>query len=139
MVSRSGNHFDFKNGNGALARLDVYQVMRLQSLVRGYLQRKKYRVLVDKVNTAAGIYFKKEELFETLKTNEKYNPKAALKTVKHTYSTGAVYEGQMRGGFREGKGKMTWVDGGKYDGEWKMGFACGKGTFHHADEDVYEG
>ena len=43
VVSRSGNHFDFRNMNGALKQLDVAQVCRLQALVRGFLQRRKYR------------------------------------------------------------------------------------------------
>lgn len=45
----------------------------------------------------------------------------------------------MRGGFRDGKGTMTWADGAKYEGDWKMGYACGQGKFLHVDGDVYEG
>ena len=74
-----------------------------------------------------GMYFKREELFETLQnTNQVYDPSQPLTTVRYIYnSTGAVYEGQMRGGFRDGRGVMTWQDNAKYDGEWKMGYAFG--------------
>ena len=45
----------------------------------------------------------------------------------------------MRGGFRDGRGTMTWPDGAKYEGEWKIGYACGSGAFFHADGDIYDG
>jgi hypothetical protein len=88
-----------------------------------------------------GPYFKREELFETIQnTAQKYDPSLPLDNTRYVYqSTGAVYQGQMRGGFRDGKGTMTWADGAKYEGEWKMGYACGNGKFLHADGDVYEG
>ena len=88
-----------------------------------------------------GIYFKREELYETLKNKDQAFDQSLPQThTRYTYqSTGAVYEGQMRGGFRDGQGVMTWSDGAKYEGEWKMGFACGQGIFHHADGDIYDG
>ena len=56
--------------NGGLERLNIEQVSRLQALVRGFLQRRKYRVLNSKVQMANGIYFKREELFETLQNKD---------------------------------------------------------------------
>ena len=90
---------------------------------------------------ANGIYFKREELFETLKNqDQKFDPNMPVKEVRYNYqSTGSHYEGQMKGGFRDGKGVMTWADNAKYDGEWKMGYASGNGIFYHADGDVYDG
>jgi len=38
-----------------------------------------------------------------------------------------VYDGEWKGGFRDGKGSMTWPDGAKYVGEWSMNKACGRG------------
>jgi hypothetical protein len=59
---------------------------------------------------------------------------------KHTYEcTGAVYTGQMKGGFRHGKGKMVWKDNSQYDGNWVMGMASGQGKFIYASGDEYEG
>jgi len=109
-------------------------------MIRGYLQRRKYRVLSQKIQMTNGIYFKREELFETLQNKEqKFDENAPAKNVRYVYSTGAIYNGMMKGGFRDGRGVMTWPDTAKYEGEWKMGYACGKGTFFHADEDIYEG
>jgi hypothetical protein len=57
----------------------------------------------------------------------------------YTYKTGAVYEGEWKGGFRDGKGVQTWPDGAIYEGEWKDNKAMGKGKFTHVDGDTYEG
>ena len=38
------------------------------------------------------------------------------KYTKFEYETGAVFEGQMRGGFRDGRGTMTWADSARYEG-----------------------
>ena len=61
---------------------------------------------------ANGMYFKREELFETLKDkDEKFDANASVKNVKYTYKcTGSVYDGALKGGFRDGKGTMTWTD-----------------------------
>ena len=48
-----------------------------------------------------GQYFKREEHFETI-TNQAYNPNLNLETRKYQYQTGAVYDGQWRGNYREG-------------------------------------
>ena len=42
-------------------------VVRLQSLVRGFLQRQKYKIVISNMQIANGIYFRREEIFETLK------------------------------------------------------------------------
>lgn len=87
-----------------------------------------------------GLYFKREELLETVNQNEKYDKTKPLKKVKHIYKcSGAVYEGEMRCGFREGYGKMTWTDGASYEGQWLEGFANGKGKFNHHYGDQYDG
>lgn len=140
-VSRSGQHFDFKYTNGAKEQLDIAQVTRLQAIVRGFIQRRKYKLHTTKMHHANGMYFKREELYETLQDkDQKFDKSAPVKDVKYTYkSTGSVYEGQLKGGFRDGKGTMTWTDTARYEGEWEMGYACGKGTFYHADGDIYEG
>jgi hypothetical protein len=90
---------------------------------------------------ANGMYFKREEFYETLKNKEqKFNADSPISSTKYTYKcTGSTYEGQMKGGFRHGRGTQTWSDSAKYEGEWEMGYACGKGTFYHADGDIYEG
>ena len=91
VVSRSGQHFDFYGG---ARRLDIMQVTRLQALVRGFLQRQKYKVQVTKMQMTNGIYFKREEQFETLhNSNAKYDVSQPQIKTKFEYSTGAVYNG----------------------------------------------
>ena len=65
-------------------------------------------------------------MYETLaSTDQKFNPEIEAQFMKYVYKTGAVYEGEMRGGFRDGRGKMTWSDQAYYEGEWSMGYASG--------------
>lgn len=124
----------------AMANLSIEMVVKLQSLIRGFLSRRRYKVIVTNMQMANGMYFKRDEIFETLREGESYNNMLPLNNVKIQYkSTNAVYEGQMRGGFREGTGTMTWSDGAKYEGEWDKSYACGKGIFYHADGDIYDG
>ena len=83
-------------------------------------------------------YFSFEELEETA-GGKAYDPNLELKICTYSYKSGAVYKGQMRGGYRDGKGVMTWPDKAKYDGQWKAGNAQGNGTFYHYDGGVYTG
>lgn len=60
-------------------------------------------------------------------------------TRRHTFQSGAVYNGQWLGNERDGFGIMTWSDGTVYAGHWKNNSASGKGRFKHNDGDVYIG
>ena len=82
----------------------------------------------------------RDELFETLSSSkrclysnfglEPYNPsEKRVNKQEYRYKTGGRYTGQWKGGFRDGKGRMTWLDGSSYDGEWQLGYAHGKGKF----------
>lgn len=74
-------------------------LIRVQAIIRGYLQRRKYRI--QKVaSDMASKYFKAEEALETLTGNFKRD--AALKQKIYTYKSGAVYNGQWKGGLRHG-------------------------------------
>jgi hypothetical protein len=109
-------------------------------MVRRYIYRVRYKKALEQVQIKAGPYFKRLELMETIDQNVKYDSDLPLQYKQIEYkSTGAVYQGQVRGGFREGKGSMMWADGAKYDGEWSFGFAQGQGTFTHSDGDEYNG
>lgn len=61
------------------------KIVRLQSMVRGFLERKKYRVLYNETQMKHTLYFKKEELMETLKTGQAYDAKSPLAEVRITY------------------------------------------------------
>ena len=92
-------------------------LVRVQSLIRGWVQRRKYKVQqINNLNSSQ--YFKQSEAKETL-TSEMFDPNAPTETRIFEYSTGAVYEGEWKGGMRHGKGKMTWSDGGSYEGNWQ--------------------
>ena len=54
------------------------------------------------------------------------------------YSNG-VYEGELKDGKENGKGKYTWTDGDVYEGEFVDGKMTGWGTYKWPDGAVYEG
>ena len=56
-------------------------------------------------------------------------------TRRHTFRTGAVYDGEWLGNERCGFGVQTWPDGAEYRGEWRQNTATGKGCFRHCDGD----
>ena len=62
-----------------------------------------------------GMYFNSAEAKETLK-KDVFNPNAPLIKRCHTYSSGAVYAGEWKGGMRFGEGLMIWKDESKYHG-----------------------
>lgn len=90
-------------------------IVRVQSLIRGFLQRRKYRILKLTCEVQSK-YFKSDEAKETL--NGAYRDNARLEHKVYTYRTGAVYTGQWKGGLRHGKGTMVWVDSARYEGDW---------------------
>ena len=108
-------------------------------MVRGWLARARYKKRLFETQETSQ-YFKRQELLETVQKGQNYDPLSKpRKHVEYQYSTGALYRGEMRGGFRDGRGLMVWPDKASYDGEWKEGYACGQGVFFHADGDVYDG
>ena len=36
----------------------------------------------------------------------------------YSFKSGATYEGEWRGKFRDGHGVQKWPEGAEYDGEW---------------------
>lgn len=82
-------------------------------------------------------YFCCSELFETLRKGQNLPPARELR--RYIYRSGADYEGEWRGGFRDGHGKMTYRDGSVYEGEWSYGYPAGQGQFRHYDGEVFSG
>mmetsp|Transcript_5186 Transcript_5186/g.6911 ORF Transcript_5186/g.6911 Transcript_5186/m.6911 type:complete len:109 (+) Transcript_5186:303-629(+) len=93
----------------------LMRVVRVQSLIRGFLQRRRYRIMKLTCEVQSK-YFKSDEAKETL--NGVYRDEASLEHKVYTYRTGAVYTGQWKGGLRHGKGTMVWVDSARYEGDW---------------------
>lgn len=48
-----------------------------------------------------------------------------IKTLK--LSNGVIYEGEVKNGKRQGRGKQKWKEGTIFEGEWKNDQATGKG------------
>jgi hypothetical protein len=74
-------------------------IVRVQAMVRGFLQRRKYQVQKMQAEVASK-YFKAEEAAETLKGD--YKEDAPLQQRSFTYRTGATYKGSWKGGLRHG-------------------------------------
>lgn len=91
---------------------------------RGNRARRDVEFL-KKSKRADSRYFTIEESRETV-SKRPYNPNAKRERRDiHKYKTGATYEGDWIGGFRDGVGIQIWPDGAKYDGEWKDNRAHG--------------
>ena len=109
-------------------------------MIRGYIQKRRFiRLKLDKVFQTSNNRFKIEEYWETLEKGEKYDNTLELKMKKHIYPNNSVYLGQMRGGYRDGQGKMTWSDGTIFEGEWAEGFATGYGILNLPHGGSYQG
>jgi len=52
---------------------------------------------------------------------------------------GSTYDGEFRDGERIGKGKMDWFNHNSYDGEWKNGVMDGSGTYKWRSGNIYTG
>jgi hypothetical protein len=50
-----------------------------------------------------------------------------------------TYEGAMRRGQREGRGKLVGLGGNVYEGEWQKNSKWGQGTMRYADGSEYSG
>ena len=111
----------------------------MQSLWRGYLERKHY-TFQKTLSSPKHHYFSASELRETL-TSKKlpFFPNTPPRTASYKYSNGGVYTGEWLGGFRHGTGVMTWPDKCVYSGAWSYGYPCGHGKFTYIDKDVFEG
>ncbi|CAI2371165.1 unnamed protein product [Moneuplotes crassus] len=121
-------------------------VIKLQAIWRGSIARKTFRTpkdshnkSVDKKGNSDPKYFKSEDESETIQKGKVYNFDQPRVIKKYTYKSGAVYEGEWKGGFRDGIGTQKWPDGATYEGSWRFNKAEGKGKFTHADGDIYEG
>ena len=91
-------------------------IVRVQSRIRGWINRRKFKVQqISNINTNK--YFKPDEAQETL-TGEMFDPSAEIEKRTYTYKSGAVFDGEFKGGMRHGKGKISWPDGAYYDGDW---------------------
>jgi len=111
-------------------------VICIQKYWRAYVTRKEYQHLVK--SKRSNRFFTREEVRETLKAG-KGSLKAREQRGPYTYSSGSIYQGQWRGGFRDGYGVQIWPGSSKYEGNWSYGWPFGIGKFTLSAGEVYEG
>lgn len=109
-------------------------VITIQKNWRIYLARKEYRRL--KNLSLGSSYFPCSDIFHTISKAFYCNSR---KKKKFNYPNGAIYNGETKGGFRDGYGKMTWQDQCFYEGNWSFGYPSGYGKFVFNDKESYEG
>ncbi len=71
------------------------------------------------------------------KSTETTGKKRTVKTIK--YDNGGVYEGEVRNGLPDGKGKYTFSYGDVYEGDFCAGTKTGQGKYISTDGWYYEG
>jgi hypothetical protein len=108
--------------------------MTILTYWRGYSSKKQISAII---NLHRSKYFPRADVLETLSNTAL--PQHREDEEPRTYSSGAVYQGQWLGGFRDGLGCMQWPDGSEYIGNWQFGYPCGKGRFTTPDGDSYKG
>jgi hypothetical protein len=124
-------------GSSLSATDDLLKLIAAQALVRGFLERRKYKISKLTIDNGSK-YFKAIEAQETLDRKATYE-EGVFQHRELKYSTGAVYNGEWMGGLRHGLGEMEWADGASYVGAWKHGQASGEGKFFHVSGDEYAG
>ncbi|CDW79131.1 UNKNOWN [Stylonychia lemnae] len=127
---------------GAQYILDATQSSKTHKVIRNTQEKESYKRLTK--------YFTRQELRETIKPSKLHSLQYILEekgTINkknqtkppYKYKNGAIYVGQWKGGFRDGKGRMDWPDGASYDGEWVLGYAQGLGIFSDELGNTYVG
>ena len=90
------------------------KIVTIQSRWRGVLARKYTTRQKDQRN-----YFSLTEASELRPSNTPFDPSLKReKKPKFVFKSGASYEGEWKGRFRDGHGLQQWPDGAQYEGVW---------------------
>ena len=82
----------------------MHSIIKFQALFRGFLARKNTAFLMNKNRLSDSVYFCLNECRETVSKNM-YDPMAKReKRGTYYFNTGATYDGEWIGGFRDGYG-----------------------------------
>ena len=132
-------------------------IINLQSVLRGYMDRKKNQnyhtkpaplTLKERSLTVEDLSIENYLNEITKKVYKKigqfkYNSNLSISDIKNKkslyFSNGAVYVGETKNLFKHGRGMQAWLDGSIYEGHWENDKAYGIGRLIHADGDIYEG
>ena len=83
-------------------KANVDKIIKIQAHIRGYYTRKYTGLSMKRERQMSSKYFTRNEAIETI-SSKKYNPTARReRRGPYTYQSGAVYEGDWLGGFRDG-------------------------------------
>ena len=83
--------------------------------------------------------FTYEEYIETLSSTKVFSFLEKKSDYTYKYKSGAIYKGDWLGGFRHGKGIMSWPDGVVYEGDWAFGKAEGLGKLTYPSGQYLKG
>ena len=79
------------------------------------------------------------EVFEPLQGELRFNDRGVEGPARCTFPDGGVYEGQLKGHQRHGRGTFTWADGEVFEGDFQNGLMHGQGIYTWANGNVFEG
>jgi hypothetical protein len=99
-----------------ILKANMHYIIKIQAWFRGTLTRKEIKHLKSK-QIGSSKYFTFVEFKETVSANNKGSlMQPREKRQPYQFKTGAIYDGEWKGGFRDGQGKQTWPDGAYYIG-----------------------
>ena len=129
------------NSLGATGEIELFQsknspsnFFKIQLAWKAYKARKELKLL--KSASLSSSYFTSSDVLQTISKRFYTNSRKKRKIL---YKNAGIYEGETKGGFRDGYGKMIWVDGCSYVGNWGFGYPEGYGKFIFSDKEAYEG
>lgn len=125
----------------------IMKIIKIQALIRGHLERRKFTVFKAQKNSPHGISDNPKVAEIEVKLGPYTSPVGIAdgitreKRPEVVLSDGNKYTGEwsISDNKRDGFGIQIWPDGSKYEGEWRNGMTNGKGRLIHADGDVYIG
>ena len=132
------------------ARDRTWMVIKIQKSFRGYMARKKVKLIKSEKKFMA-IREQRGDAAKIREIEEQQGPFSfGHDEVKNRgrrvfqevdIENGAKYFGEINpvNQEKDGKGKQVWPDGSVYEGWWRNDKANGKGRLIHGDGDVYEG
>jgi len=83
---------------------NIHFIIKLQAIFRGHMARKNTAFIMNS-RRADSRYFTLDESRETVSKSRQYDPNAKReKRTVYTFKTGATYDGEWVGGFRDGFG-----------------------------------
>ena len=146
--------YDFEKEKSFLQNSDaIKQLIILQSVLRGYLSRKKNKGLIHSLkiqqnrtisrkNSLSRNKIEEEDMVNLFKTYPPLKDNIPIELrQKTTLENQAEYCGEWSTATNErhGRGIQVWIDGSRYEGYWVNNKANKKGKLLHSNGDIYDG